>query len=71
MAETLLRLPQVKEICALSRTEMYRRLAVGEFPKPIALGRRAIAWRSSEIQSWIASRTTKLAGTAASTSNAA
>ena len=70
VTETLLRLPEVRAACALSRTEMYRRLAAGEFPRPIALGRRAVAWRSSEIQDWIASRTTKLAEPEASTPHA-
>jgi prophage regulatory protein len=59
MTESLLRLPQVKTACGLSRTELYRRIGTGEFPEPVALGKRAVAWRSSQIQDWIAARATK------------
>ena len=59
MAEILLRLRQVREACALSRSELYRRIQVGEFPRPVSIGRRAVAWRSSDISAWIASRSTK------------
>ena len=61
MAETLIRLKQVREACALSRSELYRRIGRGEFPKPVAIGQRAVAWRSSDIQAWIAARTSKSA----------
>lgn len=56
MQSQLLRLPRVLDRTALSRTELYRRLRVGEFPKPIALGKRAVAWSSTVIDQWIAAR---------------
>lgn len=59
MAEILHRLAKVREATALSRSELYRRIRLGEFPKPVAIGRRAVAWRDSEIQGWIAARTPK------------
>jgi prophage regulatory protein len=53
---TLLRLPQVKGRTGLSRSEIYRRIAVGTFPAPIKLGERARAWPEHEITAWIDAR---------------
>lgn len=53
---TLYRLPEVRARCALSRSEIYRRIAIGEFPKPIKLGERASAWAAHEVAAWIAAR---------------
>ncbi|WIG56451.1 MAG: hypothetical protein OJF61_002239 [Rhodanobacteraceae bacterium] len=52
----LLRLPQVKASTGLSRSELYRRIAIGTFPAPIKIGERASAWSSIEIECWIAER---------------
>ena len=52
----LLRLPQVKARTGLSRSELYRRIAIGSFPAPIKIGARASAWSSVEIEGWIAER---------------
>jgi len=52
----LLRLPQVKAQTGLSRSELYRRIAIGSFPAPIKIGERASAWSSAEIECWIAER---------------
>ena len=49
----LLRLPSVKESVALSRTSIYRLISLGQFPKPINLGARAVAWLESDINAWI------------------
>lgn len=52
----LVRLPSVKSITGLSRSEIYRRIAAGDFPKPIKLGERASAWAEHEVTAWIAAR---------------
>lgn len=52
-AERLLRLPQVLFIIPVSRSEWYRRIKIGEAPKPVALGPRARAWRETEIQAYV------------------
>ncbi|MBP6748052.1 MAG: AlpA family transcriptional regulator [Xanthomonadaceae bacterium] len=53
---TLERLPQVKARTGLSRSEIYRKVALGDFPSPIKLGERASAWPEHEVTAWIASR---------------
>ena len=40
----------------LSRTTIYDKVARGEFPKPIKLSPRRIAWRASAISAWLIER---------------
>ncbi len=51
-----LRLPDVKQIVGYGRTAIYQKIKAGEFPKPYALGARAVAWLSDDIDLWIESR---------------
>ncbi|WP_175771596.1 helix-turn-helix transcriptional regulator [Burkholderia ambifaria] len=37
----------------LSKSEIYRRIQAGTFPKPIPLGARAVGWLESDINTWI------------------
>lgn len=53
MPEELLRLPQVKQRTGLGRASIYARMKRGEFPKPIPLGARAVAWPSTDIDAWV------------------
>ena len=52
----LWRLPQVRAKVGISRSEIYRLVSLKRFPTPIPLGDRLIAWRSDEIDTWIAER---------------
>jgi prophage regulatory protein len=56
VATFLLRLPQVKARTGLSRSELYRRMAAGDFPQPVKLGTRASAWPESEVSAWCEAR---------------
>lgn len=42
---TLLRLPEVLELTKLGRSTLYRLMSDGQFPAPIKLSARAVAWR--------------------------
>ena len=53
MATAILRLPEVIARTGLSRTNVYRRIAAGTFPAPVALGPRAVGWRESDVIEWI------------------
>jgi prophage regulatory protein len=50
------RLPQVKARTGLSRSEIYRRIAIGDFPQPVKLGERASAWPEHEVTAWCEAR---------------
>jgi prophage regulatory protein len=52
----LLRLPEVKQRVGLSRSTLYAKIQRGEFPAPISLGARAVAWLDSEVAEWISQR---------------
>lgn len=59
MAEQLqsfLRLKQVKILTGLSRSWIYEAIRRGDFPPPIPLGARAVAWTSTSIAAWQAKR---------------
>lgn len=53
MATALIRLPQVRRLTGLSRSEIYRRMAIGDFPCKVQLGPRIVAWPEDEIASWV------------------
>ena len=48
-----MRLPTVKERVGLGRTSIYEKIKEGNFPKPISIGARSVAWDSEAIDSWI------------------
>jgi prophage regulatory protein len=50
------RLPEVRARTGLSRSEIYRREALGQFPRRVSLGRRSVGWPSNEVLSWIEHR---------------
>jgi len=52
----LFRLPQVREITGLGRSTIYAKIKAGEFPAPVNLGTRAVAWRSTDVTGWVDSR---------------
>lgn len=51
-----LRLPEVKHQVGIGRTAIYQKIKAGEFPAPVSLGARAVAWTSDSIENWIESR---------------
>ena len=56
MQEQLLRRCDVENIIGLSRSAIYALMEEGQFPRPVRIGKRAVAWRRSEIEAWMASR---------------
>ncbi|MBU2982269.1 AlpA family transcriptional regulator [Lentibacter algarum] len=55
----VLRLPSVIASVGLSRSTIYAMMKDGEFPKPIKLSKRAVAWRENDIQNWLSDRGVK------------
>lgn len=50
--ERSLRLKQVMEITGLSRTEIYRRIQAGLFPKQTRQSHKVAVWRGTEIAAY-------------------
>lgn len=53
------RLPAVLARTGLSRSALYRKLAEGNFPRPVKLGERSVAWPASAVSHWINARMTR------------
>ena len=56
---TFLRLKQVKVVTGMSRSWIYDAMKRGDFPSPISLSVRAVAWDSASVAEWQAQRMLK------------
>ena len=54
--DTLLRREEVEQRTSLSRSSIYRLMRQGRFPSAVRIADRAVRWRSSEIEQYLASR---------------
>lgn len=57
--ENLLTRKDVEAIVRLSRSSIYGMISAGSFPKPIRVGRRAVRFMQSDIETWLAARSNK------------
>lgn len=48
-----LKLKEVMQKTALSRSAIYRKMNEDQFPQSISLGDRAVAWVESEVDEWM------------------
>lgn len=55
-AGRFLRINDVIATIGLSRSQIYRMIDAGEFPKPIPLTARAVGWWESSVNDWLRSR---------------
>lgn len=52
----LLRRKAVEARTGLARSTLYQMMQAGQFPKPVRIGGRAVAWLETEIDAWIKAR---------------
>lgn len=52
----LIRLPEVKDRTGIGRSAIYAKVANKDFPAPIKIGVRTVAWLSTDIDCWIEQR---------------
>jgi len=52
----LIRMTELPDIVGYKPWSIYRLIREGQFPRPVKLGQRAVAWRESDISDWINSR---------------
>ena len=55
-AAKLRRRPVVSAETGLTRSSLYALMAKGEFPKPVRISARAVAWVGVEVDHWIETR---------------
>lgn len=53
VSKTIWRLPEVMAHTGLSRSTIYLKISLGDFPPQISLGLRAVGWIADEIIDWI------------------
>ena len=58
MLDKLIRRPEVEARTGLSRSTLYDWMKRGDFPQPVKLGARMVAWRESDVTAWLDSRQT-------------
>ncbi len=56
MPEKHYRRPAVEDLTGLSRSTIYNLMSKGEFPRPVRLTPRIVAWPESRISEWLAQR---------------
>lgn len=56
MAERLISLRDVLTRTSLSKTQTYRLINGGKFPRPVPLGPRRVAFIEREVNDWLLSR---------------
>lgn len=52
----LLRIDEVRTLTGLSRSSLYEAIKQGRFPPAVKIGLRAVAWKASDVEAWIAAR---------------
>ena len=55
MQQKLYRRTDVSDLTGLSKNAIYKFMREGRFPRPVKLKGRAVAWRKSDLDAWIAS----------------
>ena len=56
MSERFLTMEDVRRRVALSKTEIYRKINAGAFPRPVPLGTQKVAFVESEVAAWMEAR---------------
>lgn len=51
-APKFLRMPTVIRVTGLARSTIYRLIAKNQFPGPVRIGDRAVAWRQHDLDEW-------------------
>jgi prophage regulatory protein len=56
MIERHYRRRDVESITGLARSTIYDMMSRGEFPRPVKITAKAVAWPESAIQAWLGAR---------------
>jgi len=56
MNPNIIRPSGIKDAAGISKSTAYRLMEQGKFPKVIKLTDKAVGWRASDIEKWLAER---------------
>jgi prophage regulatory protein len=56
--DALLRVPTVVTLTGISKTTIYSKVAIGEFPRPVRLGHRCTRFRAGDVVAWLKAQST-------------
>jgi len=56
MADNLMRRWEVEQTVSISKSELYRLVAAGKFPRPVQFSAHVVRWRESDVQQWLRER---------------
>lgn len=59
----LLKLEKVLSTTSQSRTSLYSAMQRGDFPRPVQVGPRRVAWKAKDVAAWVQSRPIATAST--------
>lgn len=51
----LYRRRDVEKLTGLPHSSMYRKIAENDFPRPVKIGKRSVAWKGSDLKKWLES----------------
>jgi prophage regulatory protein len=51
-----IRMPDLRSKVGLSKSQIYKLIQQGEFPKPIKLGDKIAVWAQTEVEEWMSSK---------------
>lgn len=51
--DALLKIRTVGQGTGMSSATIYRKVAAGEFPQPVRLGKRCTRWKAADVRAWI------------------
>ena len=54
--DRLLRIRDLENKLGVKKSTIYKMIQNGEFPKPVKISERAVGWRESQADAWIARR---------------
>ncbi len=52
----LVKREEVLSLCAISKSNLYKMIEREEFPRPVRIGPRSVAWRQSDVATWLQDR---------------
>src|SRR5262245_41794128 len=55
-AERLISMAAVSQLASVTRGTIYSWVTAGDFPAPLQIGKRRIAFREADVMAWLASR---------------